>query len=99
LARRKSKEKDPHEEESESENEVVSAPLDVLKINYPTVDEIIADLGTFFYDHVAKQITKETTRKILKEYEIDIMQLDKTIFIHNTATYLIAITTSGTTVS
>jgi len=72
-------------------------PLDVFKIYYPIGDEIVEDLSTFLYDHVAKQITKETTRKILKEDETNIMQLDNNIFIHNTAADPITIATTRTT--
>jgi len=60
------------------------------------VDEIDVDLSTFLYHHVAKQITKETTHMILKEDWMNIMQLDKSIFIHNTAADLVAIATVGT---
>jgi len=99
LARRKSEEKNLAQEESESDNEVTSTPLAVFKIYYPTIDEIVADLGTFIYDAITKKSTKETMRKILKEYGTDKMHLDKSIFIHNTATNHVAIAMAGTTVS
>jgi len=68
LTRRKSKDKDPLEEEFESDNEVASTPLDVFKIYYPIADDIFVDLIMFVYDPVTKHITKETNCKILKEY-------------------------------
>jgi len=40
----------------------------------------------------------ETTQKILKEDGTDIMQLNKSIFIHNTAAYPTTITIMGTTI-
>jgi len=53
---------------------------------------------TFMYDPIAKQITKETARKILKEDGTNRMQLDKNIFIHNTTANPVAMATKGTTV-
>jgi len=43
LVRRKSKEINLHEEESNSNNEVVKTPLDVFRIYYLTTHEIVVD--------------------------------------------------------
>ena len=95
----KSKENNLSKEEFESDNEVASMPLDVFKIYYTKVDEIIVDLSEFLYDSIAKKIMKETTHKILKEDGMDRMQMDKSIFIHNTIANPVAIATAETTMS
>jgi len=46
------------------------------------------------YDPIAKKITKEIAHKILKEYRTDRMQLDKSVFIHNTAVDLVVVATT-----
>jgi len=71
--RREFEEKNLHEEDSDSDNEVSSIPLDVFRIYYPTEDEIVVDLSTFLYDPISKHITKETSQRILKEEKTDIM--------------------------
>jgi len=86
------------EEESESDDEVTSTPLDVFKIYYLATYEIVPYLSTFMYDPIAKHITKETAHKILKEDGTDRMMLDKRIFIHNSAAHQVAMATAGTTV-
>jgi len=87
------------EEESESDDEIASMPLDVFKIYYLTTYEIVPYLSTFMYYPIAKHITKETTRKILKEDGTNRMMLDKRIFIHNSVAHRVAMATAGTTVS
>jgi len=59
------------------------------------MEKILVDLNTFPYDPVAKQIIKETSRKILKEDETDRMQIDKSISIHNTANDPVVMATVG----
>lgn len=51
------------------------------------------------YDHIPKQITKETTCTILKEDGMDKMHIDKRIFIHNTIAGSVEMGTVGTIVS
>ena len=55
------------EKDLESYDKASSIPHDMFNIYYPTPYEMVVYLCAFAYDLVLKQITKETTWKVMKE--------------------------------
>jgi len=53
--------------DSVSENEATSVPQYVFNIYYPAKDEIVVELGAYTYYPIKKQITKETSRKVIRD--------------------------------
>jgi len=70
----------------------------VFSIYYSTPYEIVVDLCAYSYYPILKNVTKETSRKVMKEDGTKDMQVEKSIMIPNTTGDLVATATLGTAI-